>query len=65
MRKEQKLLPKHIKIFEILQFSDNMCKITMVQSFFLFRKVFPINLNGIDSIVKFQGFQIFGCEFGK
>ena len=38
--------------------------------FFLFRKVYDSNLKqklqcGIDSIVKFQGFQIFWCEFGE
>ena len=38
--------------------------------FGLFRKVYNVNLKGklhygIDSIVKFQRFQIFVCEFGE
>jgi len=57
----------HLQKFEILHFSDNISRITIIKIFFPFRKVYHINLKGkyhygIDSIV-FQCFQLFRCEF--
>ena len=68
LKKEQISLPKLIsERFKILHFSDNISKIIMVQKNSGQKSM---NLKGklhygIDSIVKFQGFQIFGCEFGE
>ena len=56
------------KNFEILHFSDNISKITMIPIYFCSEKCNTCKGKlhyGIDSIVKFQGFKIFGCEFGE
>ena len=45
--KRTKINPQtHIQKFEILHFLDNISKFTMIQNFFLFRKVYQINLKG-------------------
>ena len=54
----------------IFHFWDKTSKITRSQIFFLFRKVYHVNLNGklhcgINIRIEYQGFQIFRCEFGE
>ena len=58
----------HTRKFETLHFLGNISTIAMIQIFR--RKEYRINFKGklhnrIVSIVKFQGFQIFTCEFGE
>ena len=55
LRKEQKSLPKLIQKSKILHFSDNISKITMIQNIFY----------SVDSIMKFQGFQISDGSLGN